>query len=79
MFADDQKHTCTSSSYFGVARPMIIYVVFCHTKSALLFPSSYCKQFWKSVQVIEQKHENNYNRLHFLIYLLVAFMLLFIL
>ena len=27
-------------------------------------------QFWKSVQVIEQKHESNYNRLHFLIYLL---------
>ena len=27
-------------------------------------------QFWKSVQVIEQKHKSNYNRLHFLIYLL---------
>ena len=27
-------------------------------------------QFWKSVQVIEQKHKSNYNRLRFLIYLL---------
>ena len=27
-------------------------------------------QFWKSVQVIEQKHKSNYNRLHFLIYFL---------
>ena len=26
--------------------------------------------FWKSVQVIEQKHKSNYNSLHFLIYLL---------
>ena len=25
-------------------------------------------QFWKSVQVIEQKHKSNYNRLHFLEY-----------
>ena len=24
-------------------------------------------KFWKSVQVIEQKHKSNYNRLHFLI------------
>ena len=30
----------------------------------------YVIQFWKSVQVIEQKHKSNYNRLHFLIYLL---------
>ena len=27
-------------------------------------------QFWKSVQVIKQKHKSNYNCLNFLIYLL---------
>ena len=80
------KYRKTNRMFLNALHSIVLYVnrlidtsteqfIWCHYEAAIWNnhigdQMKYVVQFWKSVQVIEQKHKSNYNRLHFLIYLL---------